>query len=819
MTDSIYAWSQTAASNSNADASINWAEFQDPDTVNDSARQMMARVAAYISDTAPKRTSTGTGNAYAVTSDAAGASLVNGMTICFIADRANTAAATLNVDGLGAKPFRPKVGTEFNANDILANQPVIAFYVSATQEWVALNTGYHVSSTAAGIGLQAIIASLPKLGDIVISADATPAAGRIRLTETTQAILKSSYPELNTWLSARSYPWGSTATHFNLPPAAGYFLRFAANNDTVDTTGSRAAGSTQADANKTATVPAAGLTAATVNSATTATVPFAQGGTNFQNGAFPAPAVAGTTVISIPAQAAATTVGGFATLPGEDEVRTKNVAFHADIIASTADSAAQIAIFGFPFQWDTGTAAGDPGAGRVRGNNATLASITALYFSFTDRWSQNITGLLSQLISGNPVHLSRVGAGGNRVIFRLSANASNAGTYYVVPVTVMVSAGATFANNDNLVMEYGLGSSAAGDVTAAAAFGTTERIIVSDGTGKGVKASGVTIDSLNNCTGFNSLDMTSDTQVVFTGTTYGGSATFLGGRRGRGAAAAPTAILANDAMFNVGGRGYDGSAMSGTQALFSCRAAENWTTTARGTYWSVFTQPNGTIAGQIERVRWDHDGTMRPVTDNALSLGASGSRWSAVYAATGTINTSDEREKDVTGDLSFAGRMVDLVSPILYKWKVGGKEVIPDPSGEMVPCPSGDTMDDPSGATEIVEITVLQQIGESTELHPVTRHVTRPKQVPVMVRKMIEVNIAGNRQHAGFRAQDLKAAMDTIAVDFGAWGREIKDDANSRQWVRPDQLVPVLWQSERDTRAELKALRAEFDALKASLAA
>jgi hypothetical protein len=35
-------WSQTAASNSTQDSTVNWAEGQSPSTVNDSARAMMA---------------------------------------------------------------------------------------------------------------------------------------------------------------------------------------------------------------------------------------------------------------------------------------------------------------------------------------------------------------------------------------------------------------------------------------------------------------------------------------------------------------------------------------------------------------------------------------------------------------------------------------------------------------------------------------------------------------------------------------------------------------------------------------------------------
>lgn len=65
----------------------------------------------------------------------------------------------------------------------------------------------------------------------------------------------------------------------------------------------------------------------------------------------------------------------------------------------------------------------------------------------------------------------------------------------------------------------------------------------------------------------------------------------------------------------------------------------------------------------------------------------------------------------------------------------------------------------------------------------------------------------GQRAHAGFLAQDLKAAMDAAGVDFGAWGLEDRDDAASRQWTRPDQLVAVLWAALRETRAEVAALR------------
>jgi hypothetical protein len=459
MTDSIYSWSQTAASNATADATINWAEFQDPDTVNNSARAMMARVAEIISDMAPKRTSTGTGNAYEIASDAAGSSLVNGMMTTFIVDRANTGAATLNFNGLGAKPFRPKTATEFNSGDLLVNQPVIAWYSSTSDEWLGFGSAYVVSSTAAGVSLQSILATMPQIGDVVLTMSATVGAGRIRLTETTQSVLKTAWPELNSWLSTRSYPWGSTATHFSLPPAAGYFLRVAATSSSIDTSGARTAGSTQSDANKAATISASGLTASSVSSTSTVIT----GGTLAGTATTVGPGTGGnimplgaTSIGAVSTTTTTTTLGGSVSLSGATEVRVKNVAFHADIVASTAESAAQIAVFGFPYQWDAGTSGADPGTAKVRGNNATAASITQLYINPLDRWGADISAMLDGMDVRDVITISKVGAPANKLVFTLTATPTDAGAYHVIPVSVLLAVG-TLAADDSLAIEYARG--------------------------------------------------------------------------------------------------------------------------------------------------------------------------------------------------------------------------------------------------------------------------------------------------------------------------------------------------------------------------
>jgi len=50
----------------------------------------------------------------------------------------------------------------------------------------------------------------------------------------------------------------------------------------------------------------------------------------------------------------------------------------------------------------------------------------------------------------------------------------------------------------------------------------------------------------------------------------------------------------------------------------------------------------------------------RPSTDNTLSLGTGANRWSVVYAGTGSINTSDERQKQDIKDLSALEKEVAI---------------------------------------------------------------------------------------------------------------------------------------------------------------
>ena len=66
--------------------------------------------------------------------------------------------------------------------------------------------------------------------------------------------------------------------------------------------------------------------------------------------------------------------------------------------------------------------------------------------------------------------------------------------------------------------------------------------------------------------------------------------------------------------------------------------------------------------------------TFRPATDNAVTLGGSGARWSAVWAATGTIQTSDIRQKTDIEPSDLGLDFILALNPVKYRWVTGGNE-------------------------------------------------------------------------------------------------------------------------------------------------
>lgn len=78
----------------------------------------------------------------------------------------------------------------------------------------------------------------------------------------------------------------------------------------------------------------------------------------------------------------------------------------------------------------------------------------------------------------------------------------------------------------------------------------------------------------------------------------------------------------------------------------------------------------GSVEDMLDGVnQFQFDNMLTPVTDNAYNIGSSAKRWSVIYAANGTINTSDKTLKTAIKPLKYGLAQVLQLSPISFMWK------------------------------------------------------------------------------------------------------------------------------------------------------
>lgn len=92
----------------------------------------------------------------------------------------------------------------------------------------------------------------------------------------------------------------------------------------------------------------------------------------------------------------------------------------------------------------------------------------------------------------------------------------------------------------------------------------------------------------------------------------------LSGLAHNGTFSSPTAILANNFLLSIWGRGYDGSNFTTSRARIDFRASENWTSTSNGTAITFSTTPNGSTV-RTERMRIENDGNVGIGTNSPLA--------------------------------------------------------------------------------------------------------------------------------------------------------------------------------------------------------
>lgn len=125
----VSTWFKTAAANNTGSPPNYPIEGMAPSTVNDTMRENMAALARWYADCQGSLVTSGTGNAYTLTSNNVFTGLTQSPVLVFRVNRANTGAATLKVDALTAKAIRIQ-GAALESGALVADTVVAAAYNS-----------------------------------------------------------------------------------------------------------------------------------------------------------------------------------------------------------------------------------------------------------------------------------------------------------------------------------------------------------------------------------------------------------------------------------------------------------------------------------------------------------------------------------------------------------------------------------------------------------------------------------------------------------------------------------------------------------------
>jgi len=428
-------------------------------------------------------------------------------------------------------------------------------------------------------------------------------------------------------------------------------------------------------------------------------------------------------------------------------------------------------------------------AASCTGNSATATKLSS---SRTFALTGDVTGSVSSdLTSG--ASISTAIAAGSIVDADINASAAIADTKLATISTAGKVANsattATSANTANaIVARDASGNFSAGTITAALAGNAntaTSATSATTATTAGALSSARTFALTGDVTGSVSSDLTSGASIA----TSIAAGSIVDADVNASAAIAGTKISPNFGSQTVGTTGNVGAGTAGPGTRFDAYVAGTGSSVIRArndgttvyldanngySYLNTFTNhPMLFGVNNSERFRISTTGSssfvngsfVQPQTDNAMGLGLTGARWTSVWAANGTIQTSDERAKTEIADSALGTSFIKALRPVSFKWIEGGKK----PTGEL---------DD-----------------ENNWLYE---------------------SVPGSRTHWGFIAQEVKAAIDSAGVDFGGWILSEKEDPDSTQALRYDQFIAPLTKALQEALERIEILETKVAVLESA---
>lgn len=159
-----------------------------------------------------------------------------------------------------------------------------------------------------------------------------------------------------------------------------------------------------------------------------------------------------------------------------------------------------------------------------------------------------------------------------------------------------------------------------------------------------------------------------------------------------------------------------------------------------------------------------------PISDNTYNLGTIAKRWMGITSATAVSVVSDRREKIDIKESDLGLGFINSLRPVSYRLRVGHNEIEHEPELEG-PLPDG-----------------------------------RPQEKRIKV-----IPVEGTRRHYGLIAQEVRKALGTD--DTAIWLQGDKNDPDSMQALRYEELIGPLIKAVQELAAENAALRADVDKL------
>jgi len=151
-------------------------------------------------------------------------------------------------------------------------------------------------------------------------------------------------------------------------------------------------------------------------------------------------------------------------------------------------------------------------------------------------------------------------------------------------------------------------------------------------------------------------------------------------------------------------------------------------------------------------------------SDGTYNLGGSGTRWNTVYATNGTINTSDEREKENIIDTPLGLDFISRLRPVQAKWKDFETEVPETNSdGEMI-------------------------FDEDNK--------------PVMKTEMY----THKRNHQFLIAQQVKVVMDELGIESNDFAGYIYDEEADKYGLRYTEFIGPIIKALQELNVKVEAL-------------